>query len=94
MQGISLLNKHHVEWNALAVVNDYNADYPLEFYHFFKQIGCRYIQFAPIVERILPHSDGRHLAAVNEGTEEGLADFSITPEQWGNFLCTIFDEWV
>lgn len=94
MQGISLLNKHHVEWNALAVVNDYNADYPLEFYHFFKQIGCRYIQFAPIVERILPHNDGRHLAAVNEGTEEGLADFSITPEQWGNFLCTIFDEWV
>lgn len=94
MQGISLLNKHHVEWNALAVVNDYNADYPLEFYHFFKQIGCRYIQFAPIVERILPHNDGRHLAAVNEGTEEGLADFSITPELWGNFLCTIFDEWV
>lgn len=94
MQGISLLNKHHVEWNALAVVNDYNADYPLEFYHFFKQIGCRYIQFAPIVERILPHNDGRHLAAVNEGTEEGLADFSITPEPWGNFLCTIFDEWV
>ena len=23
-----------------------------------------------------------------------LADFSITADQWGNFLCTIFDEWV
>lgn len=23
-----------------------------------------------------------------------LADFSITPEQWGKFLCTLFDEWV
>lgn len=94
MQGINLLNKHRVEWNALAVVNDFNADYPLDFYHFFKEIGCRYIQFTPIVERIVHHSDGRHLAAVEEGTDEKLADFSITPEQWGNFLCTIFDEWV
>ena len=23
-----------------------------------------------------------------------MADFSVSPEQWGNFLCTIFDEWV
>lgn len=36
MKGIDLLNKHGVEWNALAVVNDFNADYPLDFYHFFK----------------------------------------------------------
>ena len=33
MKGINLLNKHGVEWNALAVVNDFNADYPLDFYH-------------------------------------------------------------
>lgn len=94
MQGINLLNKHRVEWNTLAVVNDFNADYPLDFYHFFKEIGCRYIQFTPIVERIFRHDDGRHLAAVEEGDNEKLADFSVTPEQWGNFLCTIFDEWV
>lgn len=94
MQGINLLNKHRVKWNALAVVNDFNADYPLDFYHFFKEIGCRYIQFTPIVERIFRHDDGRHLAAVEEGDNEKLADFSVTPEQWGNFLCTIFDEWV
>ena len=94
MQGINLLKKHNVEWNAMAVVNDYNADYPLEFYHFFKELDCHYIQFAPIVERIAPHADGRHLAAVDEESKEGLADFSITPRQWGNFLCSIFDEWV
>ena len=35
MQGINLLKKHGVEWNGMAVVNDYNADYPLEFYNFF-----------------------------------------------------------
>lgn len=94
MQGINLLNKHQVEWNALAVVNDFNADYPLDFYHFFKEIGCRYIQFTPIVERIFRHADGRYLASVEEGAEETVTDFSVTPEQWGNFLCTIFDEWV
>ena len=41
MHGINLLKKHRVEWNALAVVNDYNADYPIEFYNFFKEIECR-----------------------------------------------------
>lgn len=93
MHGIELLKKHCVEWNAMAVVNDYNADYPLDFYNFFKKIGCKYIQFAPIVERIVPHTDGRHLASPMD-KEEKLADFSVSPEQWGNFLCAIFDEWV
>src|SRR3712207_4299544 len=57
MKGIEKLNKYGVQWNAMAVVNDYNADYPLEFYNFFKEIGCHYIQFAPIVERIVNHAD-------------------------------------
>lgn len=95
MQGINLLEKHGVEWNAMAVVNDFNADYPLEFYNFFKSINCRYIQFTPIVERITNHSDGRHLASIlDNGSDVRLADFSVSPEQWGNFLCSIFDEWV
>ena len=94
MQGINLLKKHGVEWNAMAVVNDFNADYPLDFYNFFKEIDCHYIQFAPIVERIVSHQDGRHLASLAEDKEGALADFSVSPEQWGNFLCTIFDEWV
>ena len=93
MNGIKLLKKHGVEWNAMAVVNDYNADYPLEFYRFFKQLGCHYLQFTPIVERILPHSDGRHLAHIGDN-DCPVADFSVTPEQWGNFLCRVFDEWV
>ena len=36
MRGINLLRQHHVEWNAMAVINDYNADHPIEFYRFFK----------------------------------------------------------
>ena len=94
MQGINLLNKHGVEWNALAVVNDFNADYPLEFYNFFKEIDCRYIQFTPIVERLYPHKDGRHLASPMDNGKVSLADFSVSPEQWGEFLVTLFDEWV
>ena len=93
MKGIDMLNKYGVEWNALAVVNDFNVDHPLEFYHFFKEIGCHYIQFSPVVERNIKRSDGLHLApGMQEGGE--LMDFSITPLQWGQFLCAIFDEWV
>ena len=93
MAGIKLLNKHKVEWNALAVVNDFNADYPLDFYNLFRDIECRHTQFSPTVERIVNRPDGLTLAP---GMTPGgtLTDFSVTPEQWGNFLCTIFDEWV
>ena len=92
MQGIDLLNKHGVEWNAMAVVNDYNADFPEDFYRFFKEIGCRFIQFTPVVERLARHADGRSLASAAEQGE--LAPFSVTPEQWGNFLIGVFNEWI
>ena len=94
MQGISLLKKHRVEWNAMAVVNAYNAEHPLEFYHFFRDNGCQYLQFTPIVERLTEHEDGRTLASLADKKEFPLADASVTPELWGNFLCTIFDDWV
>ena len=92
MDGVRLLNKFGVEWNAMAVVNDYNANHPLEFYRFFKGIGCRYLQFTPIVERELGHADGRHLAQVGE--EGAVASYSVGPRQWGSFLTAVFDEWV
>lgn len=94
MRGIRLLQKHGVEWNAMGVVNDYNADYPLDVYHFYKENGCQYIQFAPIIERLMPHADGRHLASVNDQEEAKLAPFSVSPAQYAHFCCTIFDEWV
>lgn len=94
IQGISLLKKHRVEWNAMAVVNAYNAEHPLEFYHFFRDNGCQYLQFTPIVERLTEHEDGRTLASLADDREIPLADASVTPQQWGNFLCTIFDDWV
>ena len=79
MRGSQLLQQHSVEWNAMATVNHLNADFPVEVYRFFKDIGCQYLQFTPIVER---ESRGQ------------ITDFSVTPEQWGRFLCGIYDEWV
>lgn len=78
MKGVELLKRHGVEFNIMGVVNDYNSDYPLQFYHFFKSIDCHYIQFAPIVEQI----DGKP------------ARWNVRSRAWGDFLIAIFDEWV
>lgn len=94
MQGIKLLKKHGVEWNAMAVVNAYNANHPMEFYRFFKENGCQFLQFTPIVERLTRHEDGRTLASLADKDEISLSEASVAPEQWGYFLCAIFDEWV
>lgn len=89
MRAIRLLQRYGVEFNAMAVVNDYNVQHPEEFYKFFKSIGCRYIQFAPIVERTI--SNG-HLAS-NLDTGGNITPHSITPQAWGEFLCRLFDTW-
>lgn len=94
MQSIKLLKKHGVEWNAMAVVNAYNVNHPLEFYRFFKENGCQFLQFTPIVERQTRHEDGRTLASLADKNEISLSEASVAPEQWGYFLCAIFDEWV
>ncbi|MDE6270737.1 MAG: anaerobic sulfatase-maturation protein, partial [Muribaculaceae bacterium] len=89
MRGIRLLQRHGVEWNALAVVNDYNADYPDEFYNFFRDIGCRYLQFTPVVER----RNGAGMLSAGSDPAGVLTDFSVRPDQWGRFLCRVFDLW-
>jgi uncharacterized protein len=95
MKGIELLKKHEVEFNCMAVVNDYNVDYPLEFYRFFKEIGCKYVQFTPIVERIRKAPSLLKLATARESFNDvELAPYTVPAEKWGKFLCAIFDEWI
>lgn len=94
MRGIALLDQYGVEWNAMAVVNNLTAERPLDFYRFFREIGCNYIQFTPVVERIRQHADGRTLAHPDEPNCCPMTPHSVNPQQWGNFLCTLFDEWV
>lgn len=79
VRGINLLKKHGVEYNIMGVVSDFNMNYPLEFYQFFKDIDSHYIQFSPAVES---DSNGN------------VTQWSVTPEKWGDFLIAIFNEWV
>lgn len=92
-RGIDLLNKHSVEWNVLATVNRFNADKAKEFYRFFRNIGCRFLQFTPVVERTDNCKDSHRLVSGNQPNGI-LTDYSITPQQWGEFLCEVFDEWI
>jgi uncharacterized protein len=95
MKGIELCHKHKVEFNTLSVVNDYNVRYATETYRFLKKIGSGFIQFLPVVERISTNSgnNGLKLVAPIHGEAE-LAEWSVTPGEFGKFLITIFDEWV
>lgn len=95
MKGVELLQKHGVEFNTLSVVNDYSAKYPIEVYNFFKSIGSRYMQFSPIVERWGDRLDGLELLPPGERFENvEMPPWCVSPEDYGNFYCAIFDEWV
>jgi uncharacterized protein len=89
MQGWNILKQHQVDFNILCTVNAANGDHPLEVYRFFRdQLGAEFIQFIPIVERV--NADGSTLIqAGNQVTER-----SVQPEQFGQFLIGVFDEWV
>lgn len=93
MRGIETLDRNGAEWNAMAVVNNVNADHPAEFYRFFKSIGCHYIQFTPIVERIITENGHSCLASIYDKGRGEIAEWSVSPEQWGRFLCRLLDEW-
>ncbi len=92
MHGIELLRRHNVEFNTLSVINDYNADFAVETYRFLKQIGSRYLQFSPVVERI---SNDKTLKLQTPKSMQGtLAPWSVSPIKFGEFYVKMFDEWV
>ena len=94
MSGLRLLAKHRVEWNAMATVTSANVAHPLEFYRFFRdELECQFLQFTPVVERT-PHNPNGTLLA-HAGQQCGsVTPHSVKAEEWGEFLCAIFDEWV
>ncbi len=89
MQGWKVLKKHRVDFNILCTVNAANGDRPLEVYRFFRdELGAEFIQFIPIIERV--NEDGSTLTqSGNQVTQR-----SVKPEQFGQFLIGVFDEWV
>lgn len=81
MRAYELLRKHNISFDILCVVNVKNVQSPIQIYSFFKQIDAPYVSFLPIVE---PQMDA----------ENGVSPLTVSAEIWGDFLCTIFDEWV
>jgi len=98
LAGLEVLKRHGVEFNLLTVVHRINSKAPLEVYRFLRDIGNGFIQFIPLVERISPteeHADGRPPSFAPPSAQEGtVSSASVLPEDWGSFLCTVFDEWV
>jgi uncharacterized protein len=107
MMGLGFLKKHRVEFNTLTVVNRANSQQPLEVYDFLKQIGSGFMQFIPLVERAassgpLAVLNNRHDLDFAEPPVPGQAHDPLSPvtpwsveaETYGQFLVTIFDQWV
>ena len=79
MQVCRMLRQYRVEFNILAVVNRLTANHGAEIYDYFVSQGFDFLQFIPCVE-------------IDPATGE-LTDFAVSPEQFGDFLCAVFDRW-
>ncbi len=93
LRGLGLLQRHGVDVNVLTVVSRSNVDQPLEVYRYLRGLGIEVIQLIPALERLMP---GGGLAGPPGRGDRGatLAPFCVSGEDYGRFLCAIFDEWV
>ncbi len=80
ISGIEACRRHNVEYNILVLLNDRNAQIPDRLFDFFTDyIGIDYLQFVPCIET---------------GADGKLADYSVTVDRYGDFMCRIFDRWL
>ncbi len=99
MQGLEILQKYQVSFTTLTTVNRHNALKPLEVYNFLTQdIGSTYVQFNPCVEpkvftTTAPHHWKKTSLPHAHKAAEFVTEWSVLPEDWGNFLCATFDQW-
>ena len=102
-----LLRQYEVPFNALTVISSANARHAAEVYGFLTEdLGCRRLQWLPCVA----HKDFRTTApghwesarmptmgtpAAKPGHPASLVtDWSVDPDDWGEFLCRTFDLWL
>ena len=105
MKGWQHLRKHGVEFNILCTVNAANQNHGREVYRFFRdELGARFVQFIPIIERATEQTIG----IANQGwsehpgekrllyTQTGnlVTTRTVGAEQYGRFLIDVFEEWV
>ncbi|MEZ8823696.1 anaerobic sulfatase maturase [Vibrio amylolyticus] len=79
MRGMQHLKNSDVEFNTLTVVNNKTYQHAKTIYQFLVENGSGYMQFQPCIDHELDRRTGH--------------DWSLTGEQWGQFLCDLFDEW-
>jgi uncharacterized protein len=102
-----LFQKYEIPFNTLTCVHRVNALKPIDVYKFLRQeLGSTYIQFIPIVEfkdfkKVAPqYWDFATLPRDGEqGARPGypnsiVTEWSVDPEDWGYFLCRVFDKWL
>ena len=96
MRGIEHLTAADVRFNTLTVVHRKNSHHAPEVYGFLKEIGSGFMQFIPVVERRVTaaSTNGLVLLGPNHVADAQVTDWSVEPHAYGNFLCTLFDEWV
>lgn len=94
------LKKFGVEFNALVVVNRINGNEGTRIYRYMRDAGCRYLQFIPAVEQ---SGVGRHAEreaptsrrpTPYDNVADAVSSRSVLPEQFGQFLIDVFDEWI
>ncbi len=105
MRGLEHLHKESVPFTTLTTVNRHNAKKPLEVYNFLTQtVGSTYVQLNPCVELLsfdskAPHHwDKTTLPHIknyknSNKAQKYMTPWSVIPEDWGSFLCAIFDTW-
>lgn len=99
MRGLGVLRRHGVEFNTLTVVHRDNVRHPLEVYRFLKEVGSGFLQFIPLVER-QPGEATRARGLTHapppgpDPAETQVTEWTVPAADYGEFLVTIFDEWV
>lgn len=96
MHAIGLFRSSGVEFNTLSVVSSLCGKRGGEIYRFLRdKVRSRYMQFLPAVEHTVDRAGCRRPVIVSPETEGAyLAPWSVSAEDYGRFLCDIFDEWV
>ena len=100
-----LMAERGVDVNILCTVHEGNQDRGTEVYRYFRdEVGARYLQFIPIVERATPESlpvadagwgtSGREVRPLYTLDGSLVTSRSVTSDAWGRFLSGVFDEWV
>jgi uncharacterized protein len=106
MASASLLRKHGVPFNALCVVNRDNVKFPLDVYRFLtRELGAKRVQLIPCVEPKVFHNTapqrwdmaGRPVVDTPQARpgspDSVVTDWSVDPDDWGRFLCKVWDDW-